>query len=444
MIRYFLLANLYALLLYTGYILFLRNRNNQAWSRFYLLSCVILSIVLPLVKINVTLADNRAMITATQLLPDVILTGKPDSNNVNHKDWALWIYISGSVFLSVYLLYKVLKLNVFLKKQHFREEAGYRIALNTGIGPASFGRAILFPGNEADTGVLKHELGHLRGKHHYDKIFLSLVGCFFFPVAMFYFIRKELETVHEFEADAFAADNQEHYATLLLNQHFYTQQFSLLQPFFHHPIKRRIMMLYSKKATNKKRRGALIIFSAVLVVGGIVFQSQTKLMAQEKTQKHKTGNSDAKEITRENIKETSSENLYYQEKEGDKLVMVDPQQQHSGKEAFTSVEQMPEFPGGRDSLMSFLAKNIRYPEKAKKDHVEGKIIAQFIVNEEGKIEDINILRNLRQDCDAEVVRVLNSMPVWKAGLQDGKKARVYYTLPVNFYINEAKPFDIKK
>lgn len=451
MIRYFLLTNLYALLLYTGYILFLKDRSNQQWSRFYLLSCVALSIILPFVKINLPLAGDGTIITATQLLPDVILTGKPDYNSVYHMDWALWIYISGSIFMSARLLYRVLKLNIFLKRQHFREEAGYRIALNTGIGPASFGKAILFPGNEADPEILKHELAHLRGKHHYDKIFLNLIGCFFFPVVIFYFIRRELETVHEFEADALAAGNQEHYTALLLNQHFRTQQFSLLQPFFHHPIKRRIMMLYSKKATSKKRRGALIIFSAAFIVAGIVFQSQSDLMAQEKTKNNKA-NSDAKKITRENIKETGSENLYYQEKQGEKVIMADAKESTTPKEVyatveqeqqvqdpekvvFTSVEQMPKFPGGYDSLMHYLATNIHYPKAARKDKLEGRVISQFVVSETGKVTDVKILRSVNADFDAETIRVLNNMPDWSPGSQGGKNVSVYYTLPITFKLD---------
>jgi TonB family protein len=430
MIRYFLLANLYALLLFTGYILFLKNGDNQKWSRFYLLSCIILSIVLPFVKLDLALSNSGTIIVVTQLLPDVILTGNPAGNEVQNIDWLLWAYISGAALMSGYFLYRILRLSLFLKKQNFRKENGYQIALNTGIGPASLGNKILFPGDDVKPEILKHELAHFHSKHYYDKVFLNMLWCFFFPVVVFYFIQKELETVHEFEADALAADNQEEYATLLLNQHFHTQQFNLLHSFFHHPIKRRIMMLYSKKTFNNKRRGALIMFSATLAVAGIVFQSQTNLMAQDKTKKNKASNSDAKKITQENIKEGSPEDLYYQEKPGDKIVVVDPQKMN-----FTSVEQMPEFPGGQDSLLSYLVTNIRYPEAARKANVQGKVIAQFVVNQTGEIEHVEIKRDLSPECDAETIRVIKNMPAWKPGEQDGKKVRVYYTLPISFKLS---------
>lgn len=432
MIRYFLLANLYALLLFALYVLFLKNGDNQKWSRFYLLSCIIISIALPFVKLDLALANSGTIITAAQLLPDVILIGNQDNNNVQNIDWLLWAYLSGVALMSGYFLYRILRLSIFLKKQNFRKENGYRIALNTGIGPASLGNKILFPDDDIKPEILKHELAHLRSKHHYDKLFLNMLWCFFFPVVIFYFIQKELETVHEFEADALAANDQEEYATLLLNQHFHTQQFNLLQSFFHHPIKRRIMMLYSKRATNNKRRGATIIFSAALAVAGIVFQSQSNLMAQDK--KNKTANSDAKKITRENIKATGSENLYYQEKQGEKMVMLDPQAQNQ-KEIFTTVEQMPEFPGGQDSLVNYLATNIRYPEAARKDKIEGQVIGQFVVNEAGNVVDVKIVRGLNADFDAETIRVLNNMPDWSPGRQAGKNVSVYYTLPITFKLN---------
>jgi TonB family protein len=435
MIRYFLLANLYASLLFVLYALFLKNGNNQKWSRFYLLSCILISIALPFVKLDLALANNGTIITEAQLLPDVMLTSNPLNSNEQNIDWILWTYISGVVLMSGYFLYRILRLSIFLKKQNFRDVNGYRIALNTGIGPASLGNKILFPDDDVTPEILKHELAHLRSKHHYDKLFLNMLRCFFFPVVVFYFIQKELETVHEFEADALAADDQEQYVGLLLNQHFHTQQFNLLQSFFNHPIKRRIMMLYRKKATNNKSRGATIIFSAALAVSGIVFQSQTNLMAQDKTKKDKAASSDAKKITRESIKEAGSENLYYQEKQGQKMAIVSPQAQSPEREVFTSVEQMPEFPGGQGVLMKYLSNSIRYPESARKANIQGRVIAQFVVNQVGKIERIEIKRGLSPECDAETVRVIKAMPAWKPAKLNGRNVSVYYTLPISFRLS---------
>lgn len=104
---------------------------------------------------------------------------------------------------------------------------------------------------------------------------------------------------------------------------------------------------------------------------------------------------------------------------------------------FTYVEEMPAFPGGQNELMKFLRDNIQYPPDARAAGAEGKVIAQFIVNEVGKISDIIILRGIYPSCDSEVVRVISKMPQWKPGKQNNNQVKVYFKLPVTFKLNEA-------
>ena len=114
------------------------------------------------------------------------------------------------------------------------------------------------------------------------------------------------------------------------------------------------------------------------------------------------------------------------------------QQNDSAKKVvFTYVEEMPEFPGGQGGLMKFLHQNIEYPEDARSESIEGKVIVQFIVNENGSISDITILRGIYPSCDSEVIRVLSKMPQWKPGKQNGTAVKVYFKLPVTFKLNEA-------
>lgn len=99
---------------------------------------------------------------------------------------------------------------------------------------------------------------------------------------------------------------------------------------------------------------------------------------------------------------------------------------------FTFVEQKPEFVGGEKALMKFLAENIKYPKDARKQKVEGKVFASFVVEKDGTISNITLLKRIFPSCDEEVVRVLNSMPKWIAGKRDGQNVKVRYTLPVEF------------
>lgn len=103
-------------------------------------------------------------------------------------------------------------------------------------------------------------------------------------------------------------------------------------------------------------------------------------------------------------------------------------------EIFVVVEQQPEFPGGTQELMKFLSDNIIYPSDAVKDKIEGRIIVTFIINKDGGVTDMNIVRGVNSLLDTEALRVISMMPNWKPGLQRGKKVRVRYTLPIVFRI----------
>ncbi|OKZ05601.1 MAG: energy transducer TonB [Bacteroides oleiciplenus] len=111
---------------------------------------------------------------------------------------------------------------------------------------------------------------------------------------------------------------------------------------------------------------------------------------------------------------------------------------------FEVVEQMPEFPdGGMPGLMQFLSKNIRYPVNAQKNGTQGRVTVQFIVNVDGSISHIGIIRGADPELDGEAVRVISTMPNWKPGMQKGKAVRVKYTVPVMFRLNDEKKEEFK-
>ncbi len=99
---------------------------------------------------------------------------------------------------------------------------------------------------------------------------------------------------------------------------------------------------------------------------------------------------------------------------------------------FVVVEQMPSFPGGDAALMKYLSDNIRYPVIAAESGIQGRVILQFVVNRDGTIVDIEVVRSIDRSLDAEAVRVVSNMPRWTPGRQRGRTVRVKYTLPVNF------------
>jgi protein TonB len=102
------------------------------------------------------------------------------------------------------------------------------------------------------------------------------------------------------------------------------------------------------------------------------------------------------------------------------------------EEIFKSVEQMPQFPGGDQALMSYLSKHINYPPMAAENNIQGKVILQFVVEKDGKVGEVKVARSVDKDLDREAVRVVKTLPKFTPGRQNGQAVRVWYTLPVTF------------
>ena len=97
---------------------------------------------------------------------------------------------------------------------------------------------------------------------------------------------------------------------------------------------------------------------------------------------------------------------------------------------------MPEFPGGQSALMKYLSENIRYPVIAQENGIEGRVICSFVVERDGSITDVQVVRGVDPSLDKEAVRVIQSMPKWKPGKQRGKPVRVRFTLPIVFRLQQ--------
>jgi protein TonB len=113
-------------------------------------------------------------------------------------------------------------------------------------------------------------------------------------------------------------------------------------------------------------------------------------------------------------------------------VLTEEVQEPMAEEIFTFVEEYPEFPGGDKALKEYIVNNIRYPEVARQSGISGIVYVQFVVEKDGSISDVKVLRGIGGGCDEEAMRVVKSMPKWKPGKQRGQPVRVYFTLPIEF------------
>jgi len=109
-------------------------------------------------------------------------------------------------------------------------------------------------------------------------------------------------------------------------------------------------------------------------------------------------------------------------------------QEEAPKEVFTIVEEMPSFPGGDAELLKFIADNIKYPVIAQENGIQGKVILRFCVTYKGTVDQISVLRGVDPALDAEAIRVIKLLPLWKPGKQRGKPVNVWYTVPISFQL----------
>lgn len=101
-------------------------------------------------------------------------------------------------------------------------------------------------------------------------------------------------------------------------------------------------------------------------------------------------------------------------------------------EVYVFVEEQPSFPGGEEELYKYLRSNIQYPELARANNVEGKVFVQFVVEKDGRITNVKVLKDIGSGCGAEAMRVVKSMPKWKPGKQRNQAVRAQFSLPISF------------
>ncbi len=111
-------------------------------------------------------------------------------------------------------------------------------------------------------------------------------------------------------------------------------------------------------------------------------------------------------------------------------------QNDTDKRIFTGVEVPPVFEGGMTAFSEYIAANIKYPLEAQKQNIQGKVFLFFVVEKDGSLSHIRVLRSVSKEIDEEAIRVLKNSPKWTPGFQNGKPVRVYYSLPITFSLEK--------
>ena len=121
---------------------------------------------------------------------------------------------------------------------------------------------------------------------------------------------------------------------------------------------------------------------------------------------------------------------------GQHAQMTNGQEMSDDASIYKAVDVMPEFPGGQDAMIAYLTKNLRYPDAAMKNGIQGKVYVSFVVTKTGDISNVQVSQSLHPLCDAEAVRVVKAMPKWIPGKQKGQNVNVVFSLPIAFKLTK--------
>lgn len=420
---YLLQVNLGIILFYALYKLICTRDTLFNSRRLILLLSLILPFIIPLIDIREWMETRESLVMLTNFdysttIPEIVVgtAGTEPGNQVFViSEWIKNIYIAGILALSVRLIVQAISLYMIILRTPEKTVNGIRIkCMKDMSGPFSFFNWIfLNPDNvkeEEISEILTHEMAHVRQKHSIDVIISELVNicCWINPFA--WLMKREVRLNLEFLADRKVMDAG--FATKSYQYHLlgltYSHKYGLSNNFNFSHLKQRIIMM-NKKKTNGAGHIKYALFAipafALLLAGNISCSSEAT----------KT----------DDVKENAAT-----EKANEAEVIV--QEPATKGEAFTVVEQMPEFPGGMKELMTYLKDNIKYPKAAQDKKVQGRVIVQFVVEKDGTPTEFNVVRSVDPDLDAEALRVLGGMPKWKPGMQKGQVVRVKYTVPVAF------------
>jgi beta-lactamase regulating signal transducer with metallopeptidase domain len=280
-------------ILYAYYWLLLRNKVFHGYNRFYLMAVVLLSLLLPLIKIDFWQHQEQQSSGVIKILQAVagsdayINNVMVSSNTGYHLDWEQlypFLYLVVSFILSVIFIRTLYVIRTLLK-QYPKQIIDTISFVNTDAKstPFSFFNYIFWNHHidiESPTGkqIFKHEVAHVQEKHTHDKIFINLILILFWCNPFFWLIRKELNMIHEFIADKKAVEDSDTaaFAAMILQATYPQHRFQLTNNFFYSPIKRRILML-TKNSNPKVNYWAriMVLPLAVLVFAAFTFKTKT-------------------------------------------------------------------------------------------------------------------------------------------------------------------------
>lgn len=451
MISYLVELTIYWALFYLAYMLFFKNDTNFNLNRYYLLFSIIVGITLPfahLFDFGFQLQSNE--ITEILLFP-ITVTAESDTSIAEELATNSWMGFK-LIILNIYLFGACLMLARFIfsiQKIFQIRKAAAKLKLNGSVcfvsekikEPFSFLNEIYlnkdqYPDHKELQQIIDHENFHIKERHSIDRILIEIVQVLCWMSPLIYLIKKELQTIHEYAADAevISKHDAKQYGQLLLRHIELEQQYALVNQFNYSPLKNRIVMMSRKKTKSIYKLKYLLVIPLFLSL--FIYSSCKKDKSPNQELSQAVSNNEEVDTVIVFDPDKMQETTYYVKKDNNAIYKV--------------VQEMPSFGSCSEDglvdeelrkcsykqLLSFIYKNIKYPAQARDNGTEGTVIVKFVVEKDGSISNSRIYKDLGDKCGEESLRVVNLMNElnmkWTPGKQLGKTVRVEFTLPVKY------------
>ena len=422
----------------------------HTFNRFAILSMMLLSLVLPLVHLSFgsEAGINRGTVALEGLVAQTVVDdgGNGVGEGLSLTQVLLAAYVLGVVlFIGKALLSVGSLLRLIGRARCVEVRNGIRIYTMQGdISPFSWFRYIIMSEKDWQENrreIVLHEMAHIRRCHSMDVALCNMMIVFQWYNPAAWLLKRELQTVHEYEADEAvlsAGVDAIHYQMLLIRKAVGERLFSMANNLNHNSLKKRITMMKIKRTNPvQKAKIAFVLPLAAMTVAAFASQKVENLSEKVEQESEAFSSVSDNPVVRAVGETTRVAAVKVQEdkalEEASSLSMAsDTAETKSGKEFPCIPETFPQFPGGHIALVEYLSKSIKFPKEKEKENVRARVVASFTVDKDGSITDAKIVRSQGEAFDNEALRVINGMPKWIPGTQNGKAVSVKYTLPITF------------
>jgi TonB family protein len=370
--------------------------------------------------------------------PEALPTLPPDGNRLLSA--ALLIYLAGCCVFILHVAHSLCGIIRTIRKSKCTQlDRHIRLAVHSDsrLAPFSWMNYTVMSENDLDEAgeiILMHEQAHIRQYHHIDLLFAEICLLFQWYNPAAWLLYNELQSIHEYEADRYVINKGIHakqYQLLLIKKAVGAKRYLMADSFNHRNLKKRIAMMLQKNSSSWAR----LKYAYVLPLAAIGIAAFARPEIARPFDELSSAKVSHLVLTRP--AETVTAAVAAAAEPAVPLFETDAAAPPDTT-VFTVVDEAPEFPEGPNALLSFISSNLVYPEKARNEGIQGRVVASFTVWSDGKLRDIQIVRGISPELDAEALRIIKAMPAWKPGRQSGKDVAVKYALPINFKLSQTQ------